>query len=161
MANHSYLQNLSKTISPEDVEKLLHDFNERYFDSSLTIDHWEDPQGEMGAWTLYLAEKIGFQVWLNDERNIEFPHSLAWGNIFHWAQDLIMVAIRETHGGNIHDDAVEEELFTDCDSSAIDTYKKWWDRTYSDFDEEAQKKIWNTTMLDGPPDFMAFIEKKR
>lgn len=136
--------------------------NGLHFDGMLRIERWDDPQGELAAWTLFLTDDSGFQLWLNDESNIEAPHSLAWGNIFHWAQDIILVTIRESHGGTIHDDGIdlEETLFDDCDSQGIDTYEKWWKRIYGHFDEETQNRLWNSTMLDGPADFMAFIKIK-
>lgn len=160
MANHSYLKGI-KPITPEELEAKLRDINDRYFRGMLRIEGWDDPQGETAAWTLFLTDDRGFQLWLNDKSNIEAPHSLAWGNIFHWAQDLIMVAIRESHGGTIHDDGIdfEETLFDDCDSKGIDTFIKWWNRIYSHFDVPERQKLWNATMLDGPPDFMDFISE--
>lgn len=158
MANHSYLKNMKKPLTPEELEKALHTINERHFGSSLKIERWDNPQGEQAAWTLFLNDDAGFQIWLNDARNIEAPHSLAWAAVFHWAQDVILVAIREFHGGTIHDDGIgpEETLFDDCDSGAIDTYPKWWKRSHDFFDEETQKRLWSG-LLDGPSDLRAFI----
>lgn len=157
MANHSYLKNMKNPITPEELERELHTINERHFANSLTIERWENPQDEEAAWTLFLNDTTGFQLWLNDGHNIEAPHSLGWANAFHWAQDVILVTLRASHGGAVHDDAVEEALFDDCELDAIDTYVKWWRRAYSFFPTEKQKLFWDGMMLDAPSDLKAFI----
>ena len=144
MANHQYLKDLTTPITPEALEKNLQDLIDKCFDGAFRIERWDDPQEDLAAWTFFLTDTDGFQVWLNDERNIEMPHSFAPGNVFHWIQDYIMILLRESYGGTIYDDGVgfEEPLFIDIDSSGINTYKKWWDRCYRCMSRETSIIVW-------------------
>jgi len=152
MANHSYLKNTESIMSPDDVEAALRRIVDTHFDGAFSVDRWKDPQGDLAAWTLFLTETEGFQLWLTDEHNLEAPHSFAWANAFHWVQDVILCVLRERFGGNIYDDGVgfDEPLFTDCSSNAIYPFRKWWERIYGHFDGDIAQRVWDTEVLDGP-----------
>ena len=152
MANHSYLKRTDKPMRPDDIDSTLRRIVDTHFDGAFKVERWDNPQGELDAWTFFLTERDGFQLWLNDEHNLEAPHSFAWANAFHWVQDVILCLLRESFGGTIHDDGIgdDELLFPDCDSSGIYPFRKWWERIYGHFDGDIAQRMWDTAVLGGP-----------
>ena len=159
MANHSYLKNTKYPMLPNDVDAALRRIVRTHFTGMFTVERWDDKQDELDAWTFFFTKTEGFQLWLNDERNLEAPHSYAWAAAFHWVQDVILCKLRERFGGKIYDDGVgfDEPLFADCDSKGIYPFREWWNRSHQHFDDGARQRIWAETVLGGPEDIMGLL----
>lgn len=116
MANHGFITSRFH-FKKDEVEKYLHEINQRKFKGLLKI---EDSEWATDAWfisyddTLIYKHPVGFNIWIESKRKLEHRHTHGWG--------FYLEVVFSSELGFIYDGMISDEC---CEERWKPTPKKY------------------------------------